>query len=378
MFTMYTRILFALALGTFATGRSANLPSASGRACNNSPLLCSKPYDTVTYLGAHDSPYLRDESTTFSSFGNQFFSTTVQLDAGVRMLQGQIHASSNKDTGQRELHLCHTSCDLFDAGSLKDWLLEVRKWMDSNPNEVITILLVNNGIKAKELEDVYSQADVARYGYVPPKIDTPPPPSNETETTWPTLDEMINRNERLVSFISPLVPDAQNAPYLLDQWTFMWENPYLVTNPSNFTCLPDRPEDLPLQEAKESGRLFMMNHFLYWQQAFGIQVPDIRFVNVTNAWEGPGSLGEHLMTCSGMVQRQPTFVLVDFFNVGPAIKAVDIFNKVDVPVGRKNVTSNVVPGGAGMFWGAARRSAEVSIWGVGFAVLAAVVLSMVL
>lgn len=99
---------------------------ANTRACNNSPELCTRPYDTITYLGAHDSPYLRDESTQFSSFGNQFFRTTTQLDAGVRLLSAQVHVASNQQTGKRELHVCHSSCALFDAGPLRNWLHEIR------------------------------------------------------------------------------------------------------------------------------------------------------------------------------------------------------------------------------------------------------------
>jgi hypothetical protein len=37
-------------------------------------------------------------------------------------------------------------------------------------------------------------------------------------------------------------------------------------------------------------------------------------------------------------------VLVDFFNVGPAIESVDIFNGVD-PMGRRNVTTVVIDNG---------------------------------
>jgi hypothetical protein len=81
-----------------------------------------------------------------------------------------------------------------------------------------------------------------------------------------------------------------------------------------------------------------MNHFLYWQQVFGIQVPDDRNINSTNSWDGEGGLGEHIMDCSNQVLRQPTFVLVDFFNVGPAIEATDIMNKVQRPIGRKEIT----------------------------------------
>jgi hypothetical protein len=103
-----------------------------------------------------------------------------------------------------------------------------------------------------------------------------------------------------------------------------------------------------IKEMKESGKLFLMNHMLYFQQAFGIQTPDLKRIDDTNSWDGPGGLGEHMVSCGNDLARQPTFVLVDFFNVGPAIAAVDKFNGVSRPVGRKNVTTEVVEGGRGV------------------------------
>jgi hypothetical protein len=344
--------LFILLLSLSSTirwaGANPGPQKAPARACNNAPELCTKPYDTITYLGAHDSPFIRDASTQFSSFGNQFFRTTTQLDAGVRLLSTQVHIAKNERTGKRELHVCHSSCDLFDAGPFRDWLLEIRLWMDANPYDVVTLVLVNmDKVDARELEGVYSEADIARYGYVPPKINKAPPPSNDSVRTWPTLDEMINRGERLVTFVNPLKPDLENAPYLLDEFTFLWENAFEVTDPRKFSCAPDRPQNQTIDGMRESGRLFLMNHLLYWQQAFGIQVPDIRVVHTTNGWKGTGSLGEHIVACSNEVRRQPTFILVDFFNVGPAIETVDIFNKIEKPVGRLSVTDQIIKGGAG-------------------------------
>jgi hypothetical protein len=86
-----------------------NSVSSSDRTRNNSPKLCSKPYDQITHLDAHDSPSLCDAPNGVSTFSNQFFNTTVQLDAGVRVLSVQIHISSNPVTKARELHLCHPS-----------------------------------------------------------------------------------------------------------------------------------------------------------------------------------------------------------------------------------------------------------------------------
>jgi hypothetical protein len=315
----------------------------SQRACNNAAHLCDVSYDEATYLGAHNSPFLRDRSTDYSTFGNQYFNTTRQLDAGVRLLSAQVHIARNEVTKAQELHLCHTSCALFDAGLLSDWLFEIRTWMDWNPNEVVTVVLVNpDGIDARELESHYAKADIAHYGYVSPDIRQAPPPSNESDHTWPTLGDMIDKGERLVSLIQPLTPDKDNAPYLLNEFDFAWENAYEVTDPRNFTCIPDRPDRIKISTMRETGRLFLMNHVLYWQQAFGIQVPDDRRINKTNAWEGEGGLGQHITRCSDQVTRSPTFVLVDFFNVGPAIKAVDAMNKVREPVGRKEITEKAV------------------------------------
>lgn len=214
--------------------------------------------------------------------------------------------------------------------------------MDKNLDEVVTLLLVNAGVvDAREIEGEYSRADIAHYGYIPPSITNAPRPSNETHQTWPTLGQMIDKGERLVTFVNPLVPDKETAPYLLDEFTFLWENSYEVTDPGNFTCQPDRPQGQTITGMRESGRLFLMNHFLYWQQAFNIQVPDARNVNNTNSWDREGGLGKHMLVCAEQITRQPTFVLVDFFNVGPAIDSVDIFNGMDNPVGRLNVSNEV-------------------------------------
>ena len=98
-------------------------------ACNNSPDLCSKSYGEITYLGAHDSPFVRDSSTSDSTAANQYVDTPSQLDAGVRMVSGQVHKKGS------EWHLCHSSCELLDAGKLSSWLSEIKTWLDKNKND---------------------------------------------------------------------------------------------------------------------------------------------------------------------------------------------------------------------------------------------------
>ncbi|KAK8155355.1 PLC-like phosphodiesterase [Phyllosticta citrichinensis] len=318
-------------------GRAAALLSLASAAsaqtvCNNSPSLCSKSYANVTVLGAHDSPFLSDKTTGYSTSGNQFYNSTVQLDAGVRLLTAQVHNYDND--GTTEWHLCHSSCALLDAGKLSDWLRTIKEWLDSNSNDVVTLLLVNSDdASASDLNSEFRNSGITTYAYTPEDTTTP-------MTTWPTLHSLIANNTRLVTFVASL-SDTTDAPYLLDEFTFVYENNYDNTSPSNFSCQPDRPTSLANKptQAKDSGRLFLQNHFLYSTDGLGIESPNKAALNTTNALSGTGSLGDAMQTCAATYAAQPWGVLVDFFNVGPAIASVDRANGVDDAEGRANVST---------------------------------------
>lgn len=326
---------------TGAASIPASLHSRQTTACNNSPDLCSKSYSAITHLGAHDSPFVRDASTGYSTSGNQYYNSTVQLDAGVRLLSAQVHQNNG------DWHLCHSSCDLLDAGLLSDWLKDIKQWIDANPNEVVTILLVNSDeASTAELDAEFTEAEITSLAYKPASATTPP-------TYWPTLQELINAQTRLLVFIASLVDIASTTTeqsYLMDEFTFMFENPFENTSPSGFTCSPDRPTAVKgnAQAAISSNRMPLMNHFLYTEGALDIQMPNVDNITITNSPNTTtvGQLGTSLNTCSQQYGRAPTFVLVDFFDEGPSIKAVDAINGI-TPTGRKALPARDTTTGRG-------------------------------
>lgn len=302
-------------------------------ACNNSPELCSRAYNNITYLGAHDSPFLRNAKTSFSTSGNQYYNTTVQLDAGVRLVSAQVHKTN--ESGTEAWHLCHTSCDLLDAGSLQNWLKEIKTWMDKNTNDVVTVLIVNSDNASPSLlGSQFSASGIDKYAYKPPSASTVP-------QTWPTLDALIGNNTRLMTFVASMTESSTEYPYLMDEFTFMFENSFENINPSNYSCNPSRPSVVAgsASAALQSGRMFLMNHFLYQNQLFGIQSPNDTYAPVTNAQTGFGSLGTSIQQCTGVYGKPPSFVMVDFFNVGPAIASVDAANGVQNIIGRRSVST---------------------------------------
>ena len=309
---------------------AASLQPRQAVACNNSPDLCDKSYSAITHLGAHDSPFLRDASTDDSTSGNQYYNTTVQLNAGVRLVTAQVHNSNN------EWHLCHTSCDLLDAGLLKDWLVEIKTWMDANPNDVVTILLVNSDhATPTQLSSEFVQSGIAPYGYVPPSDTTPP-----SNGVWPTLQELITLKQRLMVFVASFNGETYTPGqyYLMDEFAFIFENPFENNNASQFTCTANRPSAYKdnTQAAISSGRMSLVNHFLYTSTGlFDIDIPNVDAVNQTNSpGSAVGNLGYSANACQQEYGKQPTFLLVDFFDQGPAIATVDTLNGVTSPVGR--------------------------------------------
>jgi hypothetical protein len=338
---------------------------ATGAPCNNSPILCERAYNNVTYLGAHDSPFVANESNAFTISGNQYFDSPKQLDAGVRLLTAQIHTIPDQGI---ELRLCHTDCSLYDGGTMINWLSSIKSWMDANPNDVVTILLVNSeNTNAQRLGAAFKASGIDKYSYTPA--------SKSPQATWPTLQTMIKANTRLVTYIASLA-DNTGATYLLDEFTYVYENPFEVTSFGNFTPTPDRPTSLQRkpQDAIKSGRLFLMNHFLDRVQLLNIVVPDRDNAARTNSPDPAvlGSLGDAMTKAVEMYQKPPTYVLVDWFNAGPAIATVDGYNGVSKPVGRKDLPTEVV-GSTPAVQGGVERSVE----GAKMAILLAVVFMVI-
>ncbi|KAI9681909.1 MAG: hypothetical protein M1822_006986 [Bathelium mastoideum] len=360
---MYTFALASILLSGLSFTSAAAIANQT-KACNNSPSLCSRSYNNITHLGAHDSPFVRDQTTGFSTSGNQYYNSTVQLSAGVRLLTAQIHPFTASG-GQTEWHLCHTSCDLLDVGKLSDWLSEIKTWMDQNPNEVVTVLIVNDGASNSDLDAQFQTANIVSYAYAPATSATVP-------AQWPTLDSFISSGKRLLTFIAYQEPsNSTSTPYLMNEFTYIFENPFDVTQANNFSCTANRPSAVngATDKALSGFMMPLMNHFLDTQQIFDIETPNAQAAPITNGMNGTGNLLGAATSCAAEYQKPPNFILVDFFNVGPAISTVDKLNGISSPVGRAAVsTSSALPSTSGA------QGLEISL--AGLAASAVLALSM--
>jgi hypothetical protein len=318
------------ALPQQATGTSGVAVAAqSATLCNNSPTLCNRTYNAVTHMGAHDSAFLRDASTGNSISGNQFLNATVALSSGIRLLQAQVHDQNGT------LELCHSSCQLLDAGSLEAWLEKIAYWMNGNPNEVVTLLLVNSDNRdVSSFGEVFASSGIAKYGYTPA--------STTATGNWPTLREMISANTRLVTFVASITPSSA-YPYLLPEFSYVFETAFGVTSAASFNCSLDRPASVASAQAAVAGNMMpLINHFRDIDLGSGILIPDVSDIETTNSPSviTPGALGLHAQLCKTQWGIRPTFILVDFFDKGSAIQTADNLNGLTDVAGRSTSSSS--------------------------------------
>ncbi|KAH0590970.1 PI-PLC X domain-containing protein [Termitomyces sp. J132] len=271
------------------------VPVRRATVCNGHAELCDKSYGAVSYIGSHDSYAIQIGAST-NPAANQDQNITTQLNDGIRMLQVQAHLQNGV------IRLCHTSCTLLDGGTFEDYLKTVKAWLDANPNEVLSILIVNiDNQPVSAFGSVYVNAGIDTVSYAPPKS-----PMQASE--WPTLGSMIDSGKRLVTFMDNQA-DLTTVPYIIDEFTNVWETAFDVTDPSLFDCAVNRTK------GDTSTQMYLINHFLD-KLLVGAPIPDVAKANITNAASGAGSLGEQVTTCTSVNTRPPNFLLVDFYEFG--------------------------------------------------------------
>lgn len=170
-------------LSAFTLASIATVASAQPLTCNGFSELCSRRYSNVTFIGSHDSPFVGQGISD-----NQNIPIAEQLAMGVRFFQAQTHELDGT------IELCHSHCMLRDAGPLADMLTTIESFLNGNPDEVVTLLLTNEGhFGGPAFDAVFKAVGLDAYAFCPQ--------GSLQLGEWPTLGEMVASAKRLVVFI---------------------------------------------------------------------------------------------------------------------------------------------------------------------------------
>ena len=207
------------------------------------------------------------------------------------------------------MYLCHTSCDILNVGTLQDYLTTVATWLRAHPYDVIAVLMGNyDVVDPANFTAPVINSGLINFVYTPPTVPMP-------LESWPTLAEMIFTDQRAIVMLD-YQANQTAIPWLLDEFSQMWETPFSPTD-RNFPCTEQRPPNTAHNVLTD--RMYMANHNLNLAvnlAGISIDIPAFNLLNETNAVSGFGSAGVAVKNCTAMWDRPPTFLLVDYYNIG--------------------------------------------------------------
>ncbi|KAF9909838.1 hypothetical protein BX616_011044 [Lobosporangium transversale] len=311
----------SLVLSVATTLLSASLvqQTHAQQLCNGYAGLCAKTYDQVAYPTTHNA-YAYQPADALAL--NQHNDIPTQLGDGIRAFMLDAYKSTNPN----DIQLCHTSCNLLDAGPLSKVLSQIKSFLDDNKNEVITIFWENSAdLAASQFQTVYAAAGLSDYLYT----------QSAGTTKWPTLAEMISSGKRLVNFIASGA-DA-SVPWLMNEYDYVFETPYQITKGAEFPCTIDRPSG-------ERKQMYVLNHFISQTLATGGQNIDVPQPDAAAQTNGE-DLVTHINSCQSTFSQVPNFVAVDFYEKGTLLQTVAQIN--DVPFNNKTPTQPKNSGSSG-------------------------------
>ncbi|XP_021751767.1 PI-PLC X domain-containing protein At5g67130-like [Chenopodium quinoa] len=266
-------------------------------------------FNKYSWLTSHNAFAM--SGTTKSSSGsillaptNQEDSVTSQLRNGVRGLMLDMYDFENN------IWLCHSfggKCFNFTAFQPAiNVLKEIQSFLQANPTEIVTIIIEDYVKSPMGLTKIFNSAGLSKFMFPLSRM-----PKNGTD--WPTVDDMVAKNQRLLVFTSVKSKEASEG--IAYQWNYMVENQYGDEGMIDGSC-PNRVESPPMDTKSVS--LVLVNYFPNNPNSTKAcaenSAPLIKMINTCFQQDG---------------KRWPNFIAVDYYqrsDGGGASEAVDEAN----------------------------------------------------
>ena len=270
--------------------------------CNGFEELCEKSYEQIAYLTSHNA-YASSEDGFY--FPNQNLNIPNQLNMGVRALMLDIYDVDG------ELFLYHSLTELGST-ELNIVLNQIKDFLINHSNEVITLILEDYSTSIA-LSNAFEISGLSEYLFEYSDINA-----------WPTLQEMIDSNKRLVVFTDNDDENGPSSHHFL--WSYAVETHYDNESATNFSCDYNRGD--------EENDLFIFNHFIsnYLLYATNSEAY-LGEIQLINSYE---FLSNRVMECISQTNKFPNFITIDFVDYGEADQLVNELN--DLPATNVNET----------------------------------------
>jgi hypothetical protein len=333
--------LSAAGLGALALAvrfRPQQVLAATGTLleCNGSALLCDRPFDQITFAGAHNAQGSATNPNWL--FPNQDQNVAALLRRGVRAFMidvwdGNLVGDRVKTVFAKEedrakfekaigpeafaaamrirdrlvgaggptgLYMCHGFCEL-GALPVDTALAQIKEFMVNRPSDVV-MLILEDYVPPKEVEDAFTRNGLMEYMYLGP-----------SRGPFPTLRELIATNQRLIVLGEH---DTGGLTWYHPAWETFQETPYTFHQPDQFSCTANRGDD--------KSPLFLINHWI--ESSPSPKPSNAVIVNAESV------LVARANACRKERGRVPNVIAVDFAATGDIVRAAAVLNGLVKPL----------------------------------------------
>ncbi|CAA2978350.1 PI-PLC X domain-containing At5g67130-like isoform X1 [Olea europaea subsp. europaea] len=195
-----------------------------------------------------------------------------------------------------DVWLCHSfrgNCYNYTAFTpATNVLTEVRVFLEANPSEIITVIIEDYVRSPNGLTRAFNASGLMRFWFPVSRM-----PRNGQD--WPTVDDMVQNNQRLVVFTSRA--SKESSERIAYQWRYMVENQYGDSGMRAGSC-PNRSESPAMNTTTRS--LVLMNYFP--------STPSL----TQSCRHNSAPLISMMNTCYEVAGRRwPNFIAVDYYRV---------------------------------------------------------------
>ena len=224
--------------------------------------------------------------------------------AAAKRLRGRL---GFRGEGERGMYLCHTFCEL-GATPLASVLEDMHEFLVSNPAEVV-VVVNQDFVTPADFVAAMEESGLADYAFEPPR-----------GTAWPTLRELIERDQRLVVLAENR---AGAAPwYQLAYERITQETPFTFPSPAALVTAAELPASCRPNRGTSGAPLFLVNHWVNTDP-----LPRPSNAAVVNAYD---ALLRRARSCERLRGRRANLLAIDFYREGDVFGVVDALNGITV------------------------------------------------